>query len=140
MAVDIVHGARGSLARTAAILQSALRAAGPTLGDPGRCVSGGGISLSCPTQGGQGEIGKGKQNCLCPQDTGNTGRCSVMAMEQVPSGLCPPCSVIQESVGQYLLSTDYVPGTGLDTVVNKAEQVPAPRELMSLVGGRHKNT
>lgn len=54
MATDTVPGARGSLARTAATSQSALRAPGPTLG----ALGGGGpreTSLSCPTEAGPGE-------------------------------------------------------------------------------------
>lgn len=87
MAADTVPGARGSLARTSVISQPAPRAPGPRLG----ALGGGGpreTSLSCPTKAGpRGNSGTGKQNHLCPQDTGKSGRCSAMAMEQVPSDL-----------------------------------------------------
>lgn len=84
MAADTVPGARGSLARTAAILQSALRAPGPM---PGAVGDGGTreASLSCPTEAGQGETRAQESGTVCPRDTGNRGHCSAMATEQVPS-------------------------------------------------------
>lgn len=76
VAVDTVPGAQGSLARTAVILLSAVRSPGPTLGALGD-ESTRETSLSCPTKAGPGETRA--------WDTRNSGHCSVMATEQVPS-------------------------------------------------------
>lgn len=100
MAVDTEHRAQGSLVRAAAFLQLALRA--PRLGRPVRRHKGNQPAVK-PREG-RGRRAKESRIISAPRMQEYIGRCSVMAMEQVP--MVPRdvhLFVTQESVGCYLL-------------------------------------
>lgn len=134
MAADTVPGARGSLARTSVISQPAPRAPGPRLG----ALGGGGpreTSLSCPTKAGpRGNSGTGKQNHLCPRDTGKSGRWPWSRS---------PLTLVHLRVSRSVFTEHFLgarPWAGSwEHSSKQGRPIAVPKELMFLVGGGHKN-
>lgn len=137
MAADIVPRARGSLARTSVISQSALRAPGPRLG----ALGGGGpreTSLSCPTKAEPGETQAQESRTISAPGTQER----VGAAQRWPWSRSPLTSVhlrVSRSV-----FTEHFLGArpwarSWEHSSKQGRPIAVPKELMFLVGGGHKN-